>query len=220
MQLWQASGSDVQPGPVADDRHATEVQAMPDEQLWLPVQRTSHAQDGPQVTSRHDCGPVHSTSHLPVPHVTPRHEPIPVHSTMHDVEPVHVTPFRHALSVSHFTSHDHPAGHATLPLQFAPPAQSITHECVDVLQLVHCEGQPLPVSPGRPSIGLIEASMSWVPLITQNPSEHTRPSLQSDCFVHAKSPLFFVIEQLVASANTAVTWSARRTSHFMGLLRR
>jgi hypothetical protein len=188
-------------------------------QLWLPVQCTSHAHDGPHVTSRQDCTPLHSTSHLPVPHVTPRHEPIPVHSTVHAVVPVQVTPLRHALSVSHFTSHDQPAGHATLPLQFAPPAQSMMHECVDVLQLVHCAGHALPESPGRPSIGVTEASMS-VPLTTQKPSTHTRSLLQSVCFVHAKSPLFFEIEQLVAIANTAVTWSARRTSHFMGLLRR
>lgn len=193
---------------------------MPDEQLWLPVQRTSHAHDAPQVMSRHDCTPVHSTSHLPVPHSTVRHDPIPVHSTVHEVVPVHDTPLRHELSVSHFTSHDQPAGHATLPLQFDPFAQSITQVCVVMLQLEHCDGQPLPESPGRPSVGVMDASISWVPLTTQNPSTHTRSPLQSDCFAQAKSPLFFEIEQLVASANTAVTWSARRTSHFMGLLHR
>jgi hypothetical protein len=130
---------------------------------------------------------------------------MPVQSTMHEVVPVHDTPLRHELSVSHFTSHAQPAGHATLPLQFEPFAQSITHVCVDMLQLEHCEGQPLLESPGRPSIGVTDASMSCVPLITQNPSTQTRPELQSACVVHAKSPLFLVMEQLVASANTAVT---------------
>ena len=47
--------------------------------------------------------------------------------------------------------------------------------------------------------------MSSVPDTTQNPPTQSRPELQSEVFVHAKSPLLCVIEQLVASANTKTT---------------
>jgi hypothetical protein len=162
------------------------VHRIESEQLFVPVQRTSHAHDWPHDTALHDCTPEHWTSQAPVPHCTCWHEPLPVHSTVQLVEPVQVTPLRHALSVSHLTSHDQPAGHATLALQFAPFAQSMMHEWLPVLQVVHCDGQLLPESvPAFASIGLTGASAVFVPWTIQNPSTHSRPSLQSALLVHA-----------------------------------
>ena len=152
----------------------------------------------------HDWMPEHSISQRDVPHVTPSHEPLPVHSTLHDVVPAHVTPLRHELSVSHFTSQIQPTGHTTSPLQFAPLAQSITHECAATSQLVQVAGQPLPES-ARASPVPTGASIVSVPATTQNPSTQSRPVLQSEVFVHEKSPLLWVIEQLAASANTNAT---------------
>jgi hypothetical protein len=152
----------------------------------------------------HDCTPVHSTSQRDVPHVTPSHEPLPLHSTLHEVVPAHVTPLRHALSVSHFTSHVQPGGQVTLSLQSEPPAQSITHECALTSQLEQFAGQPLPESPCASPV-LTGASIVSVPETTQNPSTQSRPVLQSEVFVHEKSPLLWVIEQLAASANTNAT---------------
>ena len=99
---------------------------------------TSHAHDAPHVTVLHDCTPLHSTSHALVPHCTFWHEFLPMHSTMHLVVPAQTTPLRHELSMSHLTSHEYPIGHVTVPLQSAPPWQSITHVFWLTLQLVHC----------------------------------------------------------------------------------
>jgi hypothetical protein len=178
----------------------------PSPQLWLPVHRTSHPHDAPQLMPcLHDWTPVHSTSQRAVPHVTPSHEPLPLHSTLHDVVPAHDTPFRHELSVSHFTSQLQPTGHTTLPLQFEPFPQSITHECAATSQLEQFAGQPLPESPFGASWKTVGASMVSLPETTQNPSTQSRPVLQSEVFVHEKSPLLCVIEQLAASANTNAT---------------
>jgi hypothetical protein len=169
------------------------------------VQCTSHPHDAPhEMPCLHDWTPVHSTSQRVVPHVTPSHEPLPLHSTLHEVVPAHVTSLRHELSVSHFTSHAQPTGHTTLPVQFAPLAQSMMQECAVTSQLVQVAGQPLPESPCAASGEPTGASIS-VPETTQNPSTQSRPVLQSAVFVHEKSPLLCVIEQLAASANTNAT---------------
>ena len=152
----------------------------------------------------HDWRPLHSISQRDVPQVTPSHELLPLHSTLHDVVPAHDTPLRHELSESHFTSQLQPTGHTTLPLQFEPFAQSITHECAVTSQLEQFAGQPLPESPFGAS-WRSGASIVSVPETTQKPSTQSRPVLQSDVFVHEKSPLLWVIEQLAASANTNAT---------------
>jgi hypothetical protein len=169
------------------------------------VQRTSHPHDAPQLMPcLHDCTPEHSTSQRPVPHVTSSHELLPLHSTLHAVVPAHDTPLRHELSASHFTSQLQPTGHTTLPLQFEPFAQSITHECAVTSQLEQFAGQPLPESPFGAS-WRSGASIVSVPETTQKPSTQSRPTLQSAVFVHEKSLLLWVIEQLAASANTNAT---------------
>jgi hypothetical protein len=173
----------------------------------------------------HDCTPLHSTSHALVPHCTFWHEFLPMHSTMHLVVPAQTTPLRHELSVSHLTSHEYPIGHVTVPLQSAPPWQSITHVFWLTLQLVHCAGQPLlplplPLPLPCPSVPIGESICS-VPEMTQKPSTQSRPVSQSEVFVHAKSPLLCVTEQLEASANTTPTWIARtNTSLFTANLHR
>jgi hypothetical protein len=73
---------------------------------WVPMHFTSHAHDAPHVTVLHDIVPVHSTSQALVPHCTFWHAFLPEHSTVHLVVPAHCTPLRHALSVSHLTSHE------------------------------------------------------------------------------------------------------------------
>jgi hypothetical protein len=169
------------------------------------VHRTSQPHDAPhEIACLHDWTPEHSTSHRVVPHVTPSHEPLPMHSTLHDVVPAHATPLRHELSVSHFTSQVQPTGHTTLSVQSEPAAQSITHECALTSQLVQFAGQPLPESPCASPV-LTGASIVSVPETTQKPSTQSRPVLQSAVFVHEKSPLLWVIEQLAASANTNAT---------------
>jgi hypothetical protein len=142
-----------------------------------------------------------------VPHTTFSQEPLPVHSTLHDVLPLHDTPTRHELSESHFTSHAQPAGHATLPLQFAPFAQSMMQVCVVVTQLEHGEGQSLPSTGGGASPLVTGASICSVPEMTQNPPTQSRGGLvlQSDVFVQVNRSLLCVIEQLVARANTNAT---------------
>jgi len=157
----------------------------PTPQLWLPIQRTSQPHDDAQsMLVLHDCTPVHSTSQRPVPHTTSWHEPLPLHSTLHAVVPAHDTPLRHELSVSHFTSQVQPAGHATLPLQLEPFAQSMMHECVGTSQLEQFAGHPLPESPRGASWRMTGASIS-LPATTQNPPTQSRPELQSEVFVHA-----------------------------------
>ena len=54
---------------------------------------------------------------------------------------------------------------------------------------------PLPLPLPWPSLPVGGESIS-VPDTTQNPSTQSRPALQSEVFVHAKSPLLCVIEQL------------------------
>jgi hypothetical protein len=196
----------VQPPPIAPlwqpGVHVTAVSP----QLWFPVQCTSHPHDAPhEMPCLHDWTPEHSTSQREVPHVTPSHEPLPVHSTLHDVVPAHDTSLRHALSVSHFTSHAQPGGHTTLSVQSEPFAQSITHECAVTSQVEQFAGQLLPESPCDASALPTGASIISVPATTQNPSTQSRPVLQSAVFVHEKSPLLCVIEQLAASANTNAT---------------
>ncbi len=80
-----------------------------------------------------------------------------------------------------------------------PPlsAQSIVQVFAVVLHDVHAAGQP------------VTLASTWE--ATQKPSVQVRPLLQSDCFVHAKSSLRWLIEQLpaVMTANpTTVSQSA------------
>jgi hypothetical protein len=71
-QLWQRFGADVQPRPL---RHAIELHEIePPKQAWLPVHMTSHAQELPHATFRHDCTPLQLTEHAPGPHRTLSHE--------------------------------------------------------------------------------------------------------------------------------------------------
>ena len=143
---------------------------------------TSHAHELLHVTALHDCDPVHITLHLPLPHVTSWHDCCPEHVTLHDVVPVHDTPLRHELLVSHSTVHANPVGQVTLLLH-APllALQSIVQLCEPRLHDVHWLGHWF-ASPRGASM-LFDASIE--PGMMQNPWTHCRPSLQSDCFEHA-----------------------------------
>ena len=69
------------------------------------AQATSHAQDGPQRTSRHDSLALQPILHGPEPQVTPWQLRKPLQVTAHEVPLGQVTPLRHELSVLHLMSH-------------------------------------------------------------------------------------------------------------------
>lgn len=182
-------------------------------QLWLPVHVTSHAHDVPHSIVRHDAEPVQLTSHGPAPHVTPRHAWVALHSTVHAVAPPHATPLRHEPSVSHLTSHFSPGGQLIWPEQLVK-LQSIVH--VPLPHDVHGDGQLLPSGVFWPSTCATGASIE--PSTTQNPLSQIRPLLQSDVFVHAKSGLRCVTEQLTATAIAAPS-TMPTTADFIARLR-
>jgi hypothetical protein len=94
----------------------------------------------------------------------------------------HVTPLRHELFASHWTVQLKPGGHVTWLLQFEPATlQSIVH----VLALRSHDVQPVGQPFESPCASLGGPGASIEPGTTQKPSEQMRPSLQSDCFVHA-----------------------------------
>jgi hypothetical protein len=103
-QLWQSAGTLVQPIPFVP-RHANELHWMPDEQLWLPEQITSHAHDAPHDTFLHAWAPEQFTEHGPTPHCTFSHDDFVEHSIVHEAAFWQLMPLRHALSVLHAMSH-------------------------------------------------------------------------------------------------------------------
>jgi hypothetical protein len=101
MQRSQSAGVDVQPRPL---RHATELHWIFWAQLWLPVHRTSHAQELPHEMPRHELSPEQPTVHGPDPHWTFSHAFLPEQSISHDAACWQLMPLRHEFSVLHAIS--------------------------------------------------------------------------------------------------------------------
>jgi hypothetical protein len=82
---------------------------------------------------------------------------------------------------------------------------------------VHGAGQLFASACGASPFGASTLS----PVTTQKPSMQMRPSLQSDCFAHEKSPLRWLTEQLVATVIVATNRLTMPSSaNFMVRLRR
>jgi hypothetical protein len=166
----------------------------------LPVHVTSHAHELLHETPRHDAGPEHATSHGPGPHCTFWHDCLPLHSTLHDVDSWQLMPLRHALSVLHRMSHLYPAGHVTVFEQLVS-WQLIVHVFWVTLHDEQPGGQLFASPPG---FGASMRGASIEPATMQNPLSQTRPLSQSAVDVHAYWSLRWLIEQLVATAVTAM----------------
>ena len=85
---------------------------------------------------------------------------------------------------------------------------------VVLLHDVHCGGQVAASPPGGPSDFTPESSWG----ATQKPSMQVRPLLQSDCFVHAKSSLRWLIEQLPAVMTANPTTASQSATSFTASL--
>jgi hypothetical protein len=177
----QPVASEVQP-PNGDSESQPGLQVKNRQVVEVPLQVMSHAHDTPQTTLRHDESPVHATLHGPAPQLTFLQLCAPLHAISHDLLLVQSMPLRHELSVEHAMLQFHPAGHTICRLH-APllSAQSILQVFMSLLQDVHCGGQA-----GGCASGFTPESTG----ITQSPSVQVRPARQSDCCVHAKSPLW------------------------------
>jgi len=162
-------------------------------------QATSHAHDRPQLTVRHAPVPVQLMLHGPAPQVTFLQLCAPLHVIVHDLLLVQLMPLLHEPAGEHAMLQLQPVGQVTCCLHPPLSAQSIVQVFVVVLHDVHCAGQ-VAASPGGCASPLTPES-TWD--ATQKPSVQVRPLLQSDCFVHAKSSLRWLIEQLpvVMTAN-------------------
>jgi len=177
--------------------------------MW---QVTSHAHDGPQAMPVHEVRPVQSTLHRPVPHVTPWQLREPLHAIVHPLLLVQLMPLLHALSPEHAMLQFQPLGHVTICLHVAAlSAQSIVQVFVAVLHDVHCDGQAV----GCPSVFTPESSAGP----TQNPSVQVRPSAQSACFSHAKSPPRWLTEQPPAVTTANPRTASQNATSFTAYLR-
>jgi len=107
-----------------------------------------------------------------------------------------------------------PVGHVTCCLQPPLSAQSIVQVFVLLLHDVHCAGQVAASPPGGPSD--VTPESSWG--ATQKPSVQVRPLMQSDCFVHAKSSLRWLIEQPPAVMTANPTIASQSATSFTASL--
>jgi len=188
LQVLQlVAGKSVQPLDVGSVHcSALHITARQDE---VKLQVTPQAHDGPQAMLVHEFRPAQSTLHGPAPHVTPWQLREPLHTIVHPLLLAQLMPLLHALSPEHAMLQLQPVGHVICRVHASGlSAQSTVQVFVAVLHDVHCDGQ-LPV--GGASVFTPESSAGP----TQNPSLQVRPSAQSACFSHAKSPLRWLTEQ-------------------------
>jgi hypothetical protein len=134
-----------------------------------PVQFTSQRHADPQVTSPGQLtGPLHSTSHAPLPHeVAPPHEAMPVHATWQPVAAEQSTPSAQLSSPTQSTMHGTPAGHST----------TLAHEPVASQRMMHVP--PLHSSQSDGQVKESTVASSPPPGSTHQLLSQTRPSWQS-----------------------------------------
>jgi hypothetical protein len=120
-----------------------------------------------------------------------------------------VTPLLHEPAGEHAMLQLQPVGQVTCCLQPPLSMQSIVQVFVVLLHDVHCAGQLF-----GPSVFTPESSWG----ATQKPSVQVRPLLQSDCFVHAKSSLRWLIEQLPAVMTANPTTASQSATSFTACL--
>ena len=211
-QVLQPAVSEVQPR--SGDVQLGSVQLMVVH--VAPVkQDTSHAQDAPQLTSRHDWLPLQLTLHRPDPQVIPWQLRNPVQLIAHDMVLGQVMPLRHELGVEHRTSQFHPAGQTTAWAQPPLRLQSIAQVLVPGSHDVHPGGQTC-ASPSGLASSSRGASTGSVSTSTHNPSTQTRLSAQAVWLSQVKSPLRWLTEQPARARHPrAVSQSAS----FMAFLR-
>jgi hypothetical protein len=112
LQVLHVGASDVQPPNCDGDVHCGPVhRTLSHNAAALHV--TSHAQDAPHCTPRHELPPEHATLQAPAPHTTLRHELSPVHWMLHDAASRQLTPLRHEFPGEQAISQCQPAGHLT-----------------------------------------------------------------------------------------------------------
>lgn len=207
--MLQPCASEVHPPNGDSEVQSADVQlsAAQDETNW---QVTSHAHDGPQLTSLQESRPEQSTLHGPAPHTTVSQLCLPAQVIVHALAFVQMIPLRHAFGVEQAISQLQPVGQVTRWAQaLASTAQSIVHVFVAPSHDVHCAGQ----LPCRAS-GRTPASSG----ITHRPSMHTRLPAHLESGPHAKSSLRWLTEQPVASAATPRSES-QSTTRVMAYLR-
>jgi len=141
--------------------------------------------------------------HGPAPQVTFLQLCAPLHVIVHDLLLVQLMPLLHEPAGEHAMLQLQPVGQVTCCLQPPLSAQSIVQVFVVLLHDVHCAGQLTPES-------------TWD--ATQKPSVQVRPLLQSDCFVHAKSSLRWLIEQLPVVMTANPTTASQSATSFTASL--
>jgi hypothetical protein len=97
-------------------------------QACAPVQLMSHAHESLQSSVPwHDLGPMHITSHAPLPHSMFSHDCWPLHEMSHDFAIVQSMPLRHDWLMPHAIVHAYPAGHCTTAASQFVVVQSMLH---------------------------------------------------------------------------------------------